>query len=192
MLAAAPAAAQVEHEAFLADERDELPQTLPFQAPVAEDPRGDDDMRRTGIQPGPCIVGIDAAAELETARPSREGFAGRRFVPGTELDHMPADKPVAVVELGEPSGRLLGHEVGGHAGAAVRQRAADDLGHAAVAEVDARSEHGSNLNGGPRRQKHGKHLDLPTGLRGPRPDLSLAGASAPVRRPGRDRRAPPG
>ena len=43
-----------------------------------------------GIEPAGGVVEIDAAADLESAGISGEGFARGGFIAGTKLDHVPA------------------------------------------------------------------------------------------------------
>ena len=60
----APATAQIEHEPFLADDRRQRAHAVEVELAVTEHPGSDNDMRRAGLEPGACVVAVDAAADV--------------------------------------------------------------------------------------------------------------------------------
>lgn len=112
---------------------------------VAEDPRGDDDVRRAGVEPAAGVVEVHTAAEVQAAGKGRERRTRRFFVASTKLDDVPARELVALVEFREPRRGPFAHEVGAQARPAVLQRAADDLLHLAFVQVNAGTEHARSL-----------------------------------------------
>jgi hypothetical protein len=68
VVCASPAAAQVQNEALFADLSGQSVQSLPVQSVVLKDPRGDDNMGSTRLEPGFGIVQIQAAAYLQASR----------------------------------------------------------------------------------------------------------------------------
>ena len=104
VLAIALAAGEVEHEAFAADGFYERGEAFGIETTFAENPRGDDDLRRAGIEPAGGVIGIHAAAELESAGEGGKGFARSGFIAEAKLDDMPATQVVLAIQLRVPRG----------------------------------------------------------------------------------------
>ena len=111
----------------------------------AKNPRGDDDMRGTCIEPAGGVVGIHASAELESAGEGGKGFARGGFIAGTKLDDMPATQVVLAIQLRVPRGGAVGNKVGLRT--LIRKRAADNLFHSSLMQIDAGSKHGGKIRG---------------------------------------------
>ena len=103
---AALAAAQVEHELFLADGFDEFVQPRPIHAAFAENPARDDDVRRAGVQPAARILSVDAAADVQSAGKRRQRRARLGFVAGAEHDDVAAGQSVAPVKFRRTTRRI--------------------------------------------------------------------------------------
>ena len=113
---------------------------------VAKQPRGNDHVRRPGVDPPGGVVGRDAAADLQSARPGGECLAGGIVIALAQLDHVAAAQVVATVQLRIPSGRFFRDEVGAQgARPGVVDGAPDDLFHPAFMQVNARSEHAASV-----------------------------------------------
>jgi len=148
-------ATEIEDQTPGTDESRKFGQPVPIDASLAEDPRGDDDVGRTRVEPSTGIVGIDSAAELESAGPGGQGVAGGLVVAGSQGNDMSAAEIVASVEIGKPAGGVRCLEIGADAGAAIGERAPDDLDDFAAPEINARSEHGRTLAGRGGKKKQG-------------------------------------
>ena len=113
---------------------------------VAKQPRGNDHVRRPGVDPPGGVVRRDAAADLQAARPGGECLAGGIVIALAKLDHVAAAQVVATVQLRIPSGRFFRDEVGAQgARPGVVDGAPDDLFHPAFMQVNARPEHAASV-----------------------------------------------
>lgn len=139
VLIVAFAATEVEDEALFADFGDQIVEAIPFDAAVAENPGGDDDVGSAGVEVALGIVEVYSAAELEPARVGAEGFERGGFVARAEHDDVTAAELVGFVEIGEPGAGFLGNEIG--AELVGIQAAADNLFHATFVEVDTGPKH---------------------------------------------------
>ena len=143
---AATSATQVEHEPHLANRFAKLFEPRFIEFAVAKQPRGNDHVRRPGVDPPGGVVGRDAAADLQSARPGGECLAGGIVIALAQLDHVAAAQVVATVQLRIPSGRFFRDEVGAQgARPGVVDGAPDDLFHPAFMQVNARSEHAASV-----------------------------------------------
>lgn len=132
-----PSAAQVDDEPLPPDRPRQRIQTLRREDGVGEEPTGDDDFVRAGLQPGAGVVEGDAAAELEPARPGGEHGARGVVVARTELDDVAAHQSVGAIERGEVLWRLARDEVRPQAHPRVGQASPDDLFDLPLVQVDA-------------------------------------------------------
>ena len=147
ILAVALAAGKIEHKAFAADSFYQHGKPVGIEATFAEYPRGDDDVRGAGIKPTSSVIGIHAAAELETAGENGEGFARSDFIAGAKLDDVAAAQVILAIQLGVPRSRAVGNKVGLRPFRAIRKRAADNLFHPTLVQIDAGAEHDGRLRG---------------------------------------------
>ena len=108
---------------------------------VAKQPRGDDHVRRPGVDPPGGVVRRDAAADLQPARPGGECLAGSIVVALAKLDHVAAAQVVATVQLRIPSGRFFRDEVGAQG---IRPRVVDGAPTICFTLPSCRSMHGLN------------------------------------------------
>jgi len=144
-----PAAGEVDDERCRAGGAAELGEAVRQERSVcSEEPRRDDDVGGSGGEPCGGVFRVDAAAELEAARPCGEGSAGRGFIALAEHDDVAACEVVLPVEIRVEFRWVIADEIRGWGGAIVLERATDDLFDAAVVEVDAGSEAGHGGRGG--------------------------------------------
>src|SRR6185312_1846224 len=98
--------------------------------------------RRTGFKKTGGVVGIDAAADVHSARESTESIQRCGFVAGAKHNDVAAGQIVSTVKLGEPASGAVGDKIGAQIAGRGGQGAADDLFDLALVKVDARTEHG--------------------------------------------------
>lgn len=84
-------------------------------------------MRRAGFEPGGGIIGVDAAANLQSARIGLQGGARLELIAGPEHDEVAARKTVAPVELRKPRRVPLGNKICPQCPGSRAERAAHDL-----------------------------------------------------------------
>ena len=147
ILAVALAAGKIEHKSFAADGFYQHGKPVGIEATFAEYPRGDDDVRGTGIEPTSSVIDIHAAAKLETAGERGEGFARGGFIAGAKLDDMAAAQVILAIQLGVPRSRAVGNKVGLRPFRAIRKRAADNLFYPTLVQIDAGAEHNGRVKG---------------------------------------------
>ena len=141
-------AGEIQHQPLLADSLDDGVQPLLVHRAVAEDVGGDDDVASPGVDERHRRLSGDPAAHLEPAREGAHGVHRRLGGPvvAAQHDDVPAEDAVALVHLCELRAGSLRLEVGLR-GLRVRlavrrvlQRAAHDLLHPSLMDVDARAK----------------------------------------------------
>ena len=145
ILAVALAAGKIEHEAFAANGFYERGKAFGIEAAFAENPRGDDDVRRAGIEPTGGVIGIHAAAELEAVRKCGKGFARRRLIAGAKLNDVTAAQVVLAIQLGVPGSGTVRNKVSLRPFRRIGKRAADNLFHPSFVQINAGAEHGGRV-----------------------------------------------
>src|SRR5205814_2004549 len=110
---------------------------------------------RAGVQPTARIVGIDAAADLQSSGIGGQGLARRGFVAGSEHNDVASFETVALVKLRIERRGLFGDKIRAQRRRIVAPGAADDLLHFAFVKIDARSEHANMLTRRVRRVECG-------------------------------------
>ena len=98
-------------------------------------------MRSARVQPCARVVEVDPAADLQAAGISPQRRSRFSLVARAEHDDVPALQAVALVQLGVPGGRPIGDKVRLQPSRLGPERAADDLLHFALMQVNARTKH---------------------------------------------------
>jgi len=135
-------AAEVKNQPVLSDRLDHFRKAVLVEGTLTKNVRSDNDVGCSSVEKGFGIARVNAASKLKSAREGAEGGEGGWFVSRSEHDDMAALELVLPVKLGEVFGRVGRDEVRFEPGFMIRQRAADDLFHFALVQVDAGSEHG--------------------------------------------------
>src|SRR5690606_5004281 len=134
---------EVDHQLVPAHHTSKLVEASLRQPAVFEQRAGNDHLRRALGEPLTSVLRRDAAAQLQSTRPSVERSNGGRFGTRTELDDVTAREAVPAIQLRVVSRRQLRDEILFGAACAranltiqrVAQRSADDLLNLAVMQV---------------------------------------------------------
>ena len=89
-----------------------LRQPVVVELAVAKDIGSDDHLRGTATEPSRCVVGTDAAADLQTSGEGGQRLCGCVLVARAEHDDVAAEELVAAIARRKVRRRMGGDEVG--------------------------------------------------------------------------------
>jgi hypothetical protein len=98
-------------------------------------------MGSAGLEESGGVGQINAAADVETARKSRQGRARRLLIARTEHNDMTSAQPVIFEKFGKPAAGLIRDKIRPQSLRILRQGTAHNLFDLAFMEIDARPEH---------------------------------------------------